>query len=59
MYHSILTNALGRHICTSNLFTLGSNLMYHSILENDLTQTYLYKWIDHTWQELNVSFQFD
>ena len=47
---------LGTHTCTSNLITNGRNLMYHSILNNAFRPSYLYKWIDFTWQETNVSF---
>jgi len=49
---------LGRHTCTIDLITLGTNLMCHSSLTNLLRQSYLYKWFDHTWQEHNVSFHF-
>jgi hypothetical protein len=50
---------LGRHTCTSDLNTLGRNLLNHSFLSYDLRQTYLYKWLRHTWKELNVSFHSD
>ena len=43
-----------RHTCTG-----GRNLINHSILANDLRQSYLYNWLDHTWQEPNVSLQSD
>jgi len=39
MNHSILTNSNRQ---TSELTTLGRNLMYNSILTNALRQTYLY-----------------
>ena len=47
---------LGRHTCISELIALSWNLLYHSILTNVFRQTYLYKLIDYTWQETNVSF---
>jgi hypothetical protein len=57
--HSILPMLLGRQACTSDMITLGKNLIYHSILINALSQTYLYMFFDHTWQELKVSLRSD
>jgi hypothetical protein len=46
---------LGRHTCKSDLITFGKYLIYHSILNYALRQTYLYLYFDRTWQELNLS----
>ena len=45
---------LGGRTITSDFITLGRKQMYHSILTNALRQSYMYKWLDFTWQELNV-----
>jgi hypothetical protein len=37
---------------TSDLSTIGRNLIYHLILPNALRQTYLCKLFNHTWQEI-------
>jgi hypothetical protein len=51
----ILPTILGGQTCTSDLITLGWNIIYVSILTYALRQPYFYKWFDQTWQEQNVS----
>jgi hypothetical protein len=50
---------IGYHTCTSDLFALGINKIYHSIPIYALKLTYLYKLSDQTWKELNVSYHSD
>jgi hypothetical protein len=48
---------LGRHSSTSDWITFGRKLINHSILANVVSQIYLYKWSDHTWQEFCALWQ--
>jgi len=50
---------LGRQSGTSDSITLGRNIIYHSILNDAVRQTYFYKLFDHTWQEQNIAFLSD
>jgi hypothetical protein len=59
MYHSIWQSILGRHTFTSDLITLGSNSIYHFILNYALRLTYLYKRFYYTRLERKVSFHSD
>jgi hypothetical protein len=56
MYHSMHTYAM--YTCTSDLTTVGRNLIYSSILTYAFRQTYLYKRYEYTWQKLNGLFSF-
>ena len=51
--------SLSRHTWTCDLITLGRNLIFHCNMTNAVRQTYLYKWFNLTWQDLNVSLHSD